>query len=500
MGFTVDTSNTGNQSNPTNGKPLNSRGYPRDSKDNKFFKEIQVKNIKDIITDDCVVYLDSDTIAFKAAQVQEEAYVTVTNMSTGWTKDFKTKTEFKGAARKEGKITDKSWLGIENMKRVASGEEAYTLDMFTIEPKKRLKPDGGIDGIKSYIDEYSEAIKFQFEIDDVQWELGSGDVFRHALPLPEPYKGNRNEEDRPMLLSESREYIVGNFRHNVTSGAETGLETDDLCSIRAYEGYIHYRKTGKFNKVQLAVDKDSWQVPSLSGNYDMNGIFFKQPQTYLIEATDKGGLGTIEFVSDQAKCSGMMQVCKQMLTGDSSDHYHPYLRFPKEMQPEGSYADTSFFKDFCNLKTPLEGLQKVVDVMHSFFPYGLKYTDCHGVDQDVDTMHWCNTLFLCVYMKRKMNDTMDFYKLCNAFKVDTSKITGNNKLSAPVPVFIDNEEAEQKVLELKTILTEQIQPELKSYKSLKKNELVERLDNINTKVDNMRQQIETFYTMKQLEK
>ena len=99
-----------------------------------------------------------------------------------------------------------------------------------------------------------------------------------------------------------------------------------------------------------------------------------------------------------------------------------------------------------------------------------------------------------------MNDTKDFYKLCDAFKVDTSKITGNNKLSAPVPVFIGNEEAEQKVLELKAILTEQIQPELKSYKSLKKNDLVERLDNINTKVDNMLQQLETFYIMKQLEK
>ena len=76
----------------------------RDNRDNKFFKEIQVKTTDDIITDDCQLIVDSDTIAFSAAQVQEEAYVIVTNKDTNWTKEFKTKTDFKGAARTGGFI------------------------------------------------------------------------------------------------------------------------------------------------------------------------------------------------------------------------------------------------------------------------------------------------------------------------------------------------------------------------------------------------------------
>jgi len=105
-------------------------------------------------------------------------------------------------------------------------------------------------------------------------------------------------------------------------------------------------------------------------------------------------------------------------------------------------------------------------------------------------MSYMNTYFLIAYMTRSYEDTMDFYKLCKAFKVDTSKIENNNILTEPYKVF--NEDCSEELIgDTLGTLKGLKDSELKSYKSLKKDGLVERLDLSLEKVEGLISEIES---------
>jgi len=469
------------------------KGYPRDSKENKYFKEIQVSDVKSIITEDFLLYVDADSLCYKAAAVQDEPYIIVTNKETGETSEFKNKTEFKGRARGD-KISQDSFLGRENLKREAKGVKLLEMPDFEISPKQRLKVDGNIENAKTFIKSYVDAIKFQTGVDNLKFLIGSGSTFREDLSLPQKYKGNRDGQARPLLLKDTRAYLNENYPCDYEDAKVTGLEVDDRISMLAWAGYIHYRKTGKFNVGQAGIDKDQYGTPSIIFNWDKNGVVFKLPQFVLVEASDKG-IGTIEMVGSDCKCTGLLQVCYQVCTQDSADNYAAYLKFPKTMHPKSAYSDAGFFKEFYPLESPVECLQKVVDRFYEWFPQGLQYTDWKEKEVDCDTLTWVETLFSCVYMKRRENDPTTFKVLCDKLVVDTSAIVNNNTMTAPKLTF-NKDGAKENVDKLKASC-ENMLPDLKGFKAKKKGDLVELIEAIVENHTSVIGEFDVFYEMKQ---
>lgn len=419
--FQVDTNNTTKDEYDYE----DNRGYVkrRVTVDNKYFTNIQVKDVKSLLTEDCVLYIDCDTIPFMAASLQDDNYIEVSHPEWNDVQEFKNKTEFKGASRTEGVINQNSWLGIENMKRVATGKLEYVLSDFTITQKKRLKFEESkcLKNIQEYIDDFIDSIKFQADCSNVFCYLGSGDNHRHLLKLPQIYKGNRNDQERPLLLKQAREYVLNNYPSELV----VNREADDRIQQAGFEGWLHYKKTGKFNKFITLIDKDGYQAPCLLFSYNKNGPIWAHPNPVLINSTNEG-VGEIEMVGSDCKCAGLLQICYQLCVGDSSDGYSPYLKFDKSMHPEKPYSDASFFKDFFPLKTPKECLQKVVDKFYDFFPKGLKYKAWDETDMHIDTLEWLSILFTCVYMLRAENDATNIKMLLDKFNVDYSKITNNH--------------------------------------------------------------------------
>jgi len=463
-----------------------SRGFPRDTSDNPYFKDIQVTDIQDIVTEDCEFWWDFDTAIFQACSVQDDNYIKVIRKHDKHEEIFKNRTEWKGRLKKEGAISDTSKLGLTNIKRVAEGLEPYCLEDFEVEDIKVLKDGCGLDNVKSKIKDLIESVKFQFNIlptQKLKLQLGKGDAFRSLLPLPEPYKGNRDKQSRPTLLKKGREWLVEEMGAEVfeAHGTENCLEADDVCSIAGQEGYQNFLKTNKFHKVQIGFDKDDWQGCCLYINYHLKGVKFKMPQAFLVQNTQRGGVGTLEMNGDDCKCSGLLQVAFQMCTGDSSDHYHPYLRFEKSVQPKGSYADISFYKDFLTLDTPQKVLQKVVDKYEEWFPKGLRYIDHSGKDIHCDTMTWLNVIFLCVYMKRSYDDNLDFYKMCKVFKVDTSKVIDNH-IEKKLPLA--SEENIRNTFEEVSTALESLQEVLSDTKGTK-SALIERMEEVKLELSHL---------------
>ena len=90
---------------------------------------------------------------------------------------------------------------------------------------------------------------------------------------------------------------------------------------------------------------------------------------------------------------------------------------------------------------------------------------------------------------------MDFYKLCEAFKVDTSKIVDNNKLTHPIKTFVGDEEHLNGV---STLITSILKEDMKGLKAMKKADQGVVIDKIKEKLLSI--DFESHYEMKQFDK
>lgn len=462
--------------------------FVRDGSDNKLFPEIQVKKPREqgLITDETIAVFDFDTPVFRIAQQMETKYVTVTCGDI--TADLKNKTEFKGKGKK---ISESSWLGLLNTEREVEGLEPLSVEDFSLEEKQKLKYDEDkvLEQAKILVYKKIKQIKLQYDLTKTLLLLASGDTFRNKLPLVRPYKGNRVESLRPLILKKLRDWCIDELKAETPKQRYDGenIECDDLCEFYKAEGYKCYRKNNYFSYVLVSSDKDSLNSAGAVINADLhtgedNPLKgqFKFPQMMVIEATDKSA-GSLELVSTtgspELKGQGFKFLMAQSgLHSDGADNYNA-LGHLKDCGYDINFGVQAAYKVLQPCNTAKEALQATIDTFAKLLPWGVEYKDCHGDHHDVDTMTYMNTYFLVAYMTRSYDDRMDFYKLCKAFKVDVSKIENNNILTEPYEV-LDEGNLEMLVCSYDDIVDKLVAGELKAYKSGKKQDLVDAMDSI----------------------
>ncbi|APC44358.1 exodeoxyribonuclease [Pseudoalteromonas phage PH357] len=452
--------------------------FVRDDSDNKLFPEIQVKDIRDIITEDCVGVYDADTMVWKACANMEKKFIKVTHKTEGWSESLDGIKMFKGLGKG---IKDDSWLGRKNLERELEEKPPYCLEDFDIEEQQELKMEKSkaVEQCKVQIFMKAKQVRRQFRIPNIKFVLGEGECFRADLDLCRPYKGNRKDTARPLLLKEIREWVIKDLNSEM---ATKGFEADDIVEHYGALGYKNYLSTGKFNYLVVASDKDARNNPKLLADPDTHSGEnnplqgkFKFPQAMLIEATHKsaGDIGVVaKEKSTDFKFYGFKGLLYQaFLSGDSADFYNCLSHLGQNL----NFGDESAFRVLKPCKTPQEALQKTIDTFAELLPYGVQYTSHKGGELDVDTITYMNTYFKVAYMTRSLDDKMDFFKLCKAFRVDTSAIENNNLWTAPYEV-VDVNKLLDIVQTYDSVTDDLNSKEFKSYKSDKKDGLVNRLD------------------------
>ena len=454
--------------------------FERDESDNKLFPQLQVKDLSTVTDENTRWKLDADGIVYKAASTMENLYIVVKNKETGEEFELKGVEEFKGLGKT---ISENSWLGVENIKREAKKLEPYKIEDFEIEQKQRLKmeEDKAFKQAQVLVNTKLKGLREQFNINNIDICIGSGECFRNSLPTVEPYKGNRKETLRPILLKKLREWVM-----NERNGeyAPEGFENDDYVEWFGYQGWLHYKKHKVFSYGVIAEDKDSFSNPKLLINFGQHtgedNPFkgdYKFPQAWLIpdSGVSSGEVDLIVKSKKEFKASGLKWLLAQaFLIGDSADHYNA-LKDLKHYKT--NFGDVAAYELLADKETPKDCIQAVIDLYSKLLPYGVEYTDHKGESHDIDTLTYMNIYFLVAYMTRSSNDQTDFFKLCKAFKVDTSKVENNNLLTAPYEVF-NIDEAETIAHSWEDIANKLLQGELKSYKSGKKQDLVDAMDSI----------------------
>lgn len=315
-----------------------------------------------------ILIVDADLIAYRYAAANEVRTVNVKHLKSGREKIFKNRTEFKSFLKTKGLEFKDSDYEITDIQTAASVRFALRNVKAIVE---RLREHTWADRVELYI--------------------GTGKVFRHDLPLPTPYKDNRDDAIRPLQLADVRKYL------QVKYGAKLikGIETDDMVTIRAYE------ELAKGNYPIIASsDKDAQQ------SQGVEVLDFTKDELVGKVIPDVGSLWKVTIGKGPAtdvKGDGLKFLAYQVLVGDKADTYQGYYL------SNIKYGSSKAFKALVDAKTEQEVLEILIREFKRLYPEPFNYTDCHGVEHtEVDWYDMLELYWTCAYMKRSADDDSSF--------------------------------------------------------------------------------------------
>lgn len=320
-----------------------------------------------------VLIIDGDLIAYRFAAAGEQRSICAKHIKSKKERIFKTRTAFKEYLAEANYAYVPEDYEIEDIQTV--GDAAFTMST-----------------ISKFID---KLVEFTWA-DKVEIYLGSGKTFRHKLPLPSGYKNNREDNLRPLLLNDTRAYMVKKFGAVILKDID--IEVDDWVTVRSYE------ELEKGNEpILVSNDKDAQQS---QGIRVLN--WQKDPWELKLIPT----LGTLYKDKATIKGDGLKFLAYQTLAGDTADTYCGY-----ELS-ELKYGPTKAMNALLPATTEQEVLLTMVSEFQRLYPKEVEFTDAHGVNQklswkDLMLMYW-----KCAYMKRSRDDDSDLVAFAKKLGVE----------------------------------------------------------------------------------
>jgi hypothetical protein len=314
------------------------------------------------------LFIDGDLLSFRVAAAAEDRSIIAKHKKSGRTKEFKHRTALKEFLLAKG----------------------FTYNPTDYEIEDIQKPDDIQNALYS-VKHSLKTIKEAVCADTVEIYIGSGDNFRHKLPLPSPYKNGRSSQAKPVLISEIREYLVQH--HKATHVVD--IETDDVLSIRAYTE----NSIGN-TSVIASIDKDTYQA---QGIYVYN---WTKPERGVELIPDVG-----ELRSENGKISGngLKWLAYQCLAGDKVDTYKPY-----ELS-NVSYGPTKAYNALSKAVSEQEVIEVLLAEYKRLYPVLTRYTDVHGEQHEKDYLGILDMYWKCAYMMRSWVDpNQDFVYFANS--------------------------------------------------------------------------------------
>ena len=319
-----------------------------------------------------ILIIDGDLVAYRSAAAIEKRTIIAEHIKSSRTKSFNTRTELKDLLKSKGLVYNKDDYKITDVQTPEDISFALHIVKNLV---KQLEATAGSDRTEIYI--------------------GSGETFRHRLPLPTPYKNNRSEGLRPVHLKAARDYLMNNYNCSYIKD----IETDDAITIRAYE------EKAKGNVPILAsTDKDAQGTQGVLVLNWMKDSEFEGLKEIPI-------VGSLWKDKTQYKGNGLKFLALQVISGDSADTYCGY-----ELS-EVKYGPAKALKALESAGTEQEVLRVVIDEFKRLYPSPVTYTSVHG---EIITSDWNDLLCMywkLAYMKRSWNDDSNFWTFANERKV-----------------------------------------------------------------------------------
>lgn len=310
-----------------------------------------------------LLIVDGDLVAYRHAAAAETRTIIAKHLKSSREKEFKTRTEMKKF------LADKN---------IEFKQEDYEIT----DHQHPVDVSFAISTVNASIEKLLE----NTWCDELEIYIGSGKTFRHSLPLPSPYKDNREDMLKPVHLTAVRNHLKRKYKAKVV---DNGMEVDDVVTIRSYECLQNDQEA-----VLASVDKDSYQCQGIL----LYNWLAEQPEIELIP-----DVGHLRKVKSAVKGDGLMFLALQVLAGDSADTYKGY-----ELS-KVSYGPAKAMKALQDCTTEQEILRVLISEFKRLYPEPFSYTDCHGVQhEEADWFDMLQMYWSCAYMKRSWDDVSSF--------------------------------------------------------------------------------------------
>ena len=313
--------------------------------------------------------LDGDLISFKASAACEKRYIVATHKASGRSKRFDNRTALR------------DWL---------KTQDKWEESDFDIQDERDVSPiENCLHTVKMMVQNISAATGCSESKIVVQ---GSGN-FRESLLLPTKYKGGREDMIKPFHLKEAQNYLKGKYKAEIANG----VESDDILSMYAYEGYTKKKKI-----VQCSVDKDARQCMGWLYDWD------KMSQPMFVS-----GLGEL-YLRPDGKLSGHGRkwLYVQGLVGDNADVYRP-------TELSGArFGEKTAYKLLKDLDSDRACWSEIQRLYKEWYSSPISYTSWNGVPVEADYLDIMQMYFTCAHMLRYEGDKIDVKSILDKMGIE----------------------------------------------------------------------------------
>lgn len=308
---------------------------------------------------------DLDSVRWAASSAGEKREVRVVHKSSGREIVVPTRTSFYG----HWKNKDGGMLAEINRGRT-SPFIADDFDYFDVQTP------APIENVLHTVKMMVEANVRASEADDVKFYIGRGESFRVGLSTLWKYKGNRDNQIRPVLMEDVVEYMIKKYSPEII----TEYEVDDVITMDSY---------GKDDTFMLALDKDMYGTGSLFFNFNI-------PDEGVV---DTSGLGSLWLdAKGNVRGTGRMFKLFQTCSGDDSDNYKA------NCISDIKWGDKSAYNALKDSKNDRELFINAISVFKHLYPVPFQYEGWRGDLIDVDWKYVFQECFTLAHMHRWEDD------------------------------------------------------------------------------------------------
>lgn len=340
------------------------------------------------MSDDILIF-DADSIAYKAAAANETRTIKSIHIESQKVEHWDNRTAFK---------------------KELQNNRYDSIEMYLIEDVQDARHSSyGMSLIREMIKGYH----YRTGVRKSEIYIGGADNFRDLIPLPFEhtvtvgkfagtatlggrYKGKRDDTIRPLQLKELRSFMVGELGAIIVNGQEV----DDKGSIRAYDGFLEYKKDQNAPKIiQVTEDKDALQC----SGFLLNPAKMNSP--VLIQ-----GFGELHREGKGIKGTGRLWLYYQSVYGDKVDCYHGSDLWKIEGDRQGiarQYGEIAAFNLLKDCTTDKEALTAVYKQYLEWYPEPVTYTAHDGIIHTKTALQIMDMYVECAFMRRWDNDKID---------------------------------------------------------------------------------------------
>jgi len=434
-------------------------------------------------------YVDSDTFVVRCSKLIQEDYIEVRHIKSGRSMEFRNRTSFgvrgnsiidlteddisNNVREKQIEVNGKKvkipykWLAWKNHDQEMKNAPTFCIDDFEVLSKARLSSEfeNLEDAFKTAEMVFSsniKGVKDNMESEDYTLCMSSGNGnYRDYESKTVRYKSSRGE--KPIYFQEFKDRITETYKNKI-------WWTDNE------EAEDHIQYIAKQQEALYGEDRSKWTACATFCDKDVSQVYIDHKN---FDKWDEGWISHDKFYCEKTLVS-------QTISGDPTDTIEGLPTLTESttkyfgLRKANGVSKATAEKLLEGSKTIQEMWERAIFCYQQYYGFDKNYQfkDVHGEDQNWTWLDYMQQCYVLVKMRNYFGEIPCLRKYLSSIGVDYTKEIKYGETEVDTESLVENLEVCKTTMSIIKELT-------KSYKSLAKPKLVERMEEVSKVVDEL---------------